>query len=414
MNPLVQFLTALGQSLAAMTLYAPTHPMRASARGRALAALHADLMHRGTLRLSFLDGEVVVGTRAMHELRGWDWAQKLARAGVQRVEIEASPLPTDADLEALFVALHSALAAPSGTTCPPFRRDGMRAGPIDVMRDGADAQQDEAVVELLDAIGLQGMDEEASAVRWIHDEAANNRAIPLAEVEAVVRSLSAAMHRDEHVILPLLELKTIDQYTTTHSCNVSMLAMGLAEQLGLAPKDVRAIGTAALLHDIGKVRVPPELLVKPGKLTDAEFAAIQRHAPEGARILTTRGRGYELAAIVAYEHHIWEDGSRGYPRFVYPRRCHYASRIVHVCDLFDALSTKRPYRDAWPRERTLAMLQSQAGIEVDADIVRAFVDMATSAPEQRMAIEEEPQNDWTASITRATHEYVATGALVAA
>ena len=332
---------------------------------------------------------------------------------MQRVEIEASPLPGDDDLEALFVALHEALTAPPGQPCPPFLRPGLRAGPIDVMRDGNDGKE-EAVVELLEAIGLQSMDEEASAVRWIHDEAANNRPLPMAEVEAVVRSLSAAMHRDEHVILPLLELKTVDQYTTTHSCNVSMLSMGLAEQLGLAPKDVRAIGTAALLHDIGKVSVPPEVLVKPGKLTDAEFAAIQRHAPEGARILTTRGRGYELAAIVAYEHHIWEDGSRGYPTFRYPRRCHYASRIVHVCDLFDALSTRRPYRDAWPRERTLAMLQSQAGIEVDAEVVQAFLRMADAASEQRLSITEEPQNDWTASITRATREYERTGALAAA
>lgn len=404
MNPLVQFLTALGQSLAAMSLYAPAHPMRASARSRALASLHTVLTGRGALQLSFLDGEVVVGSRALHELRGWDWAQKLARAGVQRVEIEAAPLPTDDDLEQLFAALHTRLVAPHGTPCTPFRHAGMRAGPIDVMGDaGAD---EAAVMDLLEAVGLQSLDEEASAVRWIHDEAANDRPIPLAEVEAVVRSLSAAMHRDEHVILPLLELKTVDQYTTTHSCNVAMLSMGLAEQLGLGPHDVRAIGTAALLHDIGKVRVPPELLVKPGKLTDAEYAAIQRHAPEGARILTMRGRGHELAAIVAYEHHLWEDGSRGYPRLVYPRRSHYASRIVHVCDLFDALSTRRPYREAWPRERTLAMLESQAGIEVDADVARAFIRLAEVAPEQRLMLEEEPpQNDWTASVSRAMVEY---------
>jgi putative nucleotidyltransferase with HDIG domain len=403
-NPLVQFLTALGQSLAAMSLYAPAHPMRASARSRALASLHNVLSGRGALQLSFLDGEVVAGSRALHELRGWDWAQKLARAGVQRLEIESTPLPSDDDLEQLFAALHIRLTAPHGTPCAAFRHAGMRAGPIDVMRDGS--TDEAAVMDLLEAVGLESLDEEASAVRWIHDEAANDRPIPLAEVEAVVRSLSAAMHRDEHVILPLLELKTIDQYTTTHSCNVAMLSMGLAEQLGLGPHDVRAIGTAALLHDIGKVRVPPELLVKPGKLTSEEYAAIQRHAPEGARILTMRGRGHELAAIVAYEHHIWEDGSRGYPHFVYPRRCHYASRIVHVCDLFDALSTRRPYRDAWPRERTLAMLESQAGIEVDADVARAFIRLAEIAPEQRLTLEEEPpQNDWTASVSRAMVEF---------
>lgn len=401
MNPLVQFLTALGQSLAAMALYAPAHPMRASARGRALAALHVEL-RRGPVRLSFLDGEVVVGTRAMHELRGWDWARKLARVGIQRLEIAATPLPTDEELEALFVALHERLAGPPGSTWTAVRCGGLSAGPVDV---ASEPERADTVVEFLQAVGLQHLDEEAGAVRWIHDEAANDRAVPLAEVELVVRSLSSAMHRDEHVILPLLELKTVDQYTTTHSCNVAMLSMGLAERLGLEPKDVRAIGTAALLHDIGKVSVPPELLVKPGKLTDEEFAAIQRHAPEGARILTTRGRGHELAAIVAYEHHIWEDGSRGYPRLHYPRRCHFASRIVHVCDLFDALSTHRPYRDAWPRDRTLAMLDAQSGTEVDAEIVRAFTQLVRAAPERRLSVTDTPQDDWTAAVGRAAAAY---------
>lgn len=380
MNPLVHFLTALGQSLAAMALYAPAHPMRASARGRALAALHVEL-GRGPVRLSFLDGEVVAGTRPLAELRGWDWASKLARAGVQRLEVAPTPLPTDDQLEALFAELHARLTGPPDPARSAFRCGGLSAGPIELRRDDAESH---AITQFVDAVGLPGLDEEASAVRWIHDEAANDRPVPLAEVELVVRSLANAMHRNEQLLLPLLDRTSVDQYATTHACNVATLSMGVAEQLGLAPKDVRAIGMAALLHDIGMVTVPRELLVKAGPLTDAEFAAIQRHAPEGARLLTTRGRGHELAAIVAYEHHRWEDGSRGYPQLTYPRRAHVASRLVRVCDIFDALSTPRPYRDAWPRERTLALLAAQAGVEVDGDMVRALAQLVTAVPEQRV------------------------------
>jgi putative nucleotidyltransferase with HDIG domain len=227
----------------------------------------------------------------------------------------------------------------------------------------------------------------------------------MAEVDAVIRSLATAMHRDQHVILPLLDLKTVDQYTTTHSCNVAMLSMGLAEQLGLPSSQVREIGTAALLHDIGKVRVSAEILVKPGKLTDAEFAEMRRHPVEGARLLSERGHGHALAAVVAYEHHIWENGGGGYPHFAFARQCHYASRLVHVCDLYDALSTKRPYRDAWPRERTLSMLQSRAGIEVDLEIVDAFIALTTRAEEARLPLHDTPQNDWTASVQRAAAAY---------
>jgi len=403
MNPVVQWLTALGQALSAMTLYAPSHPMRAAARTRALALLQTTMAKREPLRLSFLDGDVVVGRRALPELRGWDWGIKLMQAGIQRLEIDDAPAPTEAALDRLLEAMHERLAAPTGHTLPPFEIDGMRFGPLGVI--GA-AEDDVAFTDLIDAMALERLDEEADAVRWIHDEAANDRAVPMAEVDAVIRSLATAMHRDQHVVLPLLDLKTVDQYTTTHSFNVAMLSMGLAEQLGLASEQVREIGTAALLHDIGKVRVPPEILVKPGKLTLEEFAQMKRHPVEGARLLSERGHGHALAAVVAYEHHIWENGEGGYPHFAFARHCHYASRLVHVCDLYDALSTRRPYREAWPRERTLAMLQSRAGIEVDTEIVEAFIALSVRAEEARLPLNDTPQNDWTAAVKRAADEFV--------
>jgi putative nucleotidyltransferase with HDIG domain len=397
-NPIVQWLTALGQTLAAMTLYAPSHPMRAAARTRALGLLHTVVQGRGGVRLSFLDGDVVAGSRVLPELRGWDWGIRFTQAGMQRLEVDEVPTPTEEGLERLLEAMHERLTAPAGHTLPPFAVDGMRLGPLGVV--GA-TDDDVAFTDLIDAMALESLDEEADAVRWIHDEAANDRAVPMAEVDAVIRSLATAMHRDQHVVLPLLDLKTVDQYTTTHSCNVAMLSMGLAEQLGLSSAQVREIGTAALLHDIGKVRVPPEILVKPGKLTDEEFGLMRRHPVDGARILSERGRGHALAAVVAYEHHIWENGSGGYPGFAFQRQCHYASRVVHVCDLYDALSTRRPYREAWPRERTLAMLQSRAGIEVDQEIVDAFIVLSNRAEEARLPLQDTPQNDWTASVTRA-------------
>jgi putative nucleotidyltransferase with HDIG domain len=329
---------------------------------------------------------------------------RFSQAGVQRLEVDDVPTPSEAALEQLLVALHAQLVAPAGTPFEAFAVAGLRAGPLGVL-SGAEEEEVQATTDLLDALSHARLTEEADAVRWIHDETARGRAVPMAEVELVIRSLASAMHRDQHVVLPLLELKTVDQYTTTHSCNVAMLSMGLAEQLGLSSAAVREIGTAALLHDIGKVQMPPEILVKPGKLTNDEFALMRRHPVDGARILSERGRGHALAAVVAYEHHVWEDGSRGYPQFAFARRCHYASRIVHVCDLYDALSTKRPYRDAWPRERTLAMLREQAGIEVDAEIVEAFVRLSREAPELRAPLEDTPQNDWTAAVTRAAEAH---------
>ena len=111
------------------------------------------------------------------------------------------------------------------------------------------------------------LDVEIDTARWVQQEVCDRHAIPLLEVEATVRSLSVAMHSHPHVILPLVQLREFNQYTTTHSLNVSVLAMGLAERLGLAAGEVRAYGVAGLLHDIGKTRIPLDILNKPGRLT---------------------------------------------------------------------------------------------------------------------------------------------------
>jgi HD-GYP domain-containing protein (c-di-GMP phosphodiesterase class II) len=155
---------------------------------------------------------------------------------------------------------------------------------------------------------------------------------------------------------------------------VSILAMALAEFLGLGARDVRAFGVAGLLHDLGKVRIPKEILTKPGRLTEAEFAVMKRHPVDGARLIIESDRQLDLAAVVAYEHHVMLNGG-GYPCMHYGRECHHASKLVHICDVYDALRTKRPYRDAWTAEATLEHITTRAGTEFDPDLVRAFTAM---------------------------------------
>ena len=114
--------------------------------------------------------------------------------------------------------------------------------------------------------------------------------------------------------------------------------------------------------------MPLEVLTKPGKLSDEEFAYMKAHPVEGAKILSQRGGGNALASTVAYEHHIWFNGQGGYPSVNFRRDAHYASRIVHVCDIYDALCSKRPYRDAWSQERALNLLRGLQGTELDPAI----------------------------------------------
>jgi putative nucleotidyltransferase with HDIG domain len=182
------------------------------------------------------------------------------------------------------------------------------------------------------------------------------------------------MHGDQQMLLPLLQLRQFDEYTTTHSLNVAVLTMALAEHLGLSSDDVRTFGVAGLLHDLGKVRVPMEILNKPGKLTDDERQVMQMHTVDGAKIIIASDDELQLAAAVAYEHHIMINGG-GYPTCHYHRDCHKASKLVHVCDVFDALRTNRPYRAAWELDRVLGYIEERSGMEFDPQIVQVFVPM---------------------------------------
>jgi putative nucleotidyltransferase with HDIG domain len=259
----------------------------------------------------------------------------------------------------------------------PTRASGIKVGTLGIRGESKEIQETiEAEVPV--ATISYSLGDEAASILSMHKEVQERGKLPLAEAEAVVRSLSMAMHGDSEMILPLLQLKEFDEYTTTHSLNVSVLTMALAESLGLATEDVRTFGIAGLLHDLGKVNVPQDILNKPGKLTDQEREVMQRHPTDGAKLIIESGRRLDLAAAVAHEHHIMING-HGYPKRHYDRDCHKASKLVHVCDVFDALRTRRPYREAWESTRALGYIEERAGTEFEPEAATAFVAMMRKA-----------------------------------
>ena len=392
MSDAASFLISLGQCLATMNLYAEGHPARERALDNSYERLVRLLEGQERFDVSFVGSETVVGDRALTDIGAWDWAPRLAGVGVERIEIE---MGVTNDEYARFVDdIWRRLNGRPDTSAEARQMvaTSIRFGPLLVreLAGGNGTGGGAAALGMLAGFASSlSLQDEAATVDWIHGEVSGNERLPMGEVEAVVRSLSVAMQMEHRMLLPLLDLKRFDQYTTTHACNVSVLAMGLAERLGLGREEVRSFGVAGLLHDLGKIRIPKEVLTKPGKLSDEERAVIQAHPVEGARIVLSRERGLGVAAVVAYEHHVCIDGG-GYPRFRFSRNCHYASRIVHVCDIYDALCTNRPYRDAWEPEKALTYLESRAGTEVDADITRVFCEMVRASIPARLPMPEEP------------------------
>ena len=382
------FLITLGQALATMGLYAEGHPARERVIDASFEHLLGVMTHAPTVQFSFIGGEAIFGPRPMTELSGWEWAARLAAAGVERIEVDAevSRAAYMRFMEEVWARL-AGVAAPT-SEARQLVRSPIRFGALRLDKPTEAPERAPVEMETLGVAAVRvSLAEELEAVTWMHGEVERGGAIPLLEVEAVVGSLSATMHAERRLLLPLLTIKDFDQYTLTHSCNVAMLAMGLSEQLGLDSAAVRAFGIAGLLHDIGKVKIPHEVLVKPGRYTDAERALIRSHPVEGARIILGRPGGSDLAAVVAYEHHIFLDGG-GYPTVVPPRACHYASRIIHVCDVYDALCTERPYRKVWTAEEALSYIVQQAGTELDPTVSSSFAEMIRGATIARTPLED--------------------------
>jgi putative nucleotidyltransferase with HDIG domain len=369
-----EFLLAFTRAIATLALYHDRHPTTMAAVERSFERLQLALSESGHLKFSFLMNEVVCGKRAMRELSDWEWSSRLSLSGVQRLEIDVG-VTADEYLGALIEVEKRLAGGSSPTTLTsPTRTSHIRYGAVGLPGQVRDTVQLGERAPLPTATIAYSLREEAEAVRWIHGEMESSGKLALLEAEAVVRSLAVAMHGNGNIVIPLVQLKDFDQYTTTHSLNVAVLAMALTEMLGFSAQDTRAFGTAGLLHDIGKVRVPHDILVKPGKLTESERAVLNAHPVDGARIILEGDQRLDLAATVAYEHHIMIDGG-GYPQMHFRRDCHYASRVVHVCDVFDALCTDRPYRPAWEIERALEYIEERSGMEFDRDIASAFTDI---------------------------------------
>lgn len=370
MSDPVRFLTAFAQAISTLGLYGDEHP--ATARACDLAYRHlTDLQSaNGALEFTFLPGEVLFGRDPLPELDGWEWSTRFAQGAIERLEVSGPVAP---EHFGRFLG-QAAAAAGVGSDAPVGAWQSgeatIRFGRLRIAEN-----PEEPATEALSVATLAcSLREERDAVAWLHREASTGSGLRLAEASAVVQSLSLAMSAGQAMVLPLLQLKEFDQYTTTHAINVSLLTMAVAESLGMGDASVRAFGLAGLLHDLGKIRIPKEILNKPGKLTSLERAVVETHPVEGARMILEGEEPLDLAAVVAYEHHLCMDG-RGYPRLHYPREAHHASRMVHVCDVYDALRTRRPYRDAWTSAQALDYIRGRAGSEFDPAAVRAFVDV---------------------------------------
>ncbi len=198
------------------------------------------------------------------------------------------------------------------------------------------------------------------------------RAIDTKACQALVKRNLESMLRNESAMLWLTRLKSQDLYTSLHCLSVSILAMGFGTHLGLADDKIELLGIAGLLHDVGKMKIDPAILNKPGKLTEEEFKHIKLHPTFGFQALCTQEDIPAAAIQAAHGHHERLDG-KGYPQGLDHYQIPFTTRVITIVDAFDAITSHRAYDDARPIQTAYDVLRSSAGQQFDEALVHEFI-----------------------------------------
>jgi HD-GYP domain-containing protein (c-di-GMP phosphodiesterase class II) len=220
----------------------------------------------------------------------------------------------------------------------------------------------------------QNTHQHASALtRSFMDDVRLGRGIDIKEVKATVSECVRSILRNPDAMQWMAKLRSKDEYTSEHSLNVGLLAIAFGRHLGASEEDLNKLGISGMLHDVGKMQTPNEILLKEGKLTDDEYRQMKMHAQHGRDILLLHRNLYQGAVDVAYSHHENLDGS-GYPRGIKSSGITDFTRIVSLCDVYDAITSDRIYKKGASSLNALKIIQDQVGKQFDVKLAQEFVD----------------------------------------
>jgi putative nucleotidyltransferase with HDIG domain len=348
-------------------LYSPTHPLVQRGLDALTAAIVAQLQAAPAIVIGFLGDEIVVDGQRLPpgtaSLVGF--ARDLRERGIEKLTLSRGV--TRDEIRALVTALTDR-ASPAPL---PDRLVAHGVRHVTVGRVVVEEVGDQHV-GIAAARRVYGAAVETAETLW-QAAKAGDQPDPGA-ARKIIDGLARLVSEDRTSLLALTAVKRYDNYTFTHMVNVSTLAMAQARALNLDGALLREFGFAALMHDIGKVNTPLEVLNKPDKLSKDEFTIMKQHVIDGAHILRRTPEMPALAPIVAFEHHLKQDLS-GYPENVGSRKLNLCTMIVSIADVFDALRSNRPYRQGLATDRIRAIMGERDSPAFNQTLLKRFVNL---------------------------------------
>jgi putative nucleotidyltransferase with HDIG domain len=358
----------LAAAIRGATLYAPDHPL--VQRGiDALAALCASIAQRADpIVIGFIGDEVVVNAQRLPKSAAAlvGFARDMREREIEKITIHRGV--TKDELRTFIFEL------PDRRSPVPLATRLQQKGVsrIGIGRLTIEKEEDDGNAGIVAARRIYGTAVETAEQLW-QAARAGDKPDPNA-ARKIIDSLARLVGGDRTSLVALTALKRYDNYTFTHMVNVSVLAMAQARALNMDGTLLREFGFAALMHDIGKVHTPQEVLNKPDKLTREEFEIMQRHVVDGAHILRRTPEMPALAPIVAFEHHLRQDLS-GYPGNIGHRKLNLCTQIVSIADVYDALRSNRVYREGLPSDRIKAIMGKKEDPAFNQKLLRRFINL---------------------------------------
>jgi putative nucleotidyltransferase with HDIG domain len=363
----------LAAAVRSAQLYAPRHPLVARSLEALSDAIVQLLADQPSVTIGFIDQEVVVADTPIPRAAEnyGELLKRLQNVGVERIEFERGVTPDN--LKTLVLTLAHPELTPGQTKVGVLPSDpGATLQSIPHIRIGRISLDERVDSSAADIATIRRLYSDAvSIASSLWDMAQADGQPDPDDARQLIDDLAQAVAQNRTALVALTALKDYDNYTFTHMVNVSILTMAQARALSLEGAQLRELGLAALMHDIGKVRTPREILQKPDKLTDDEFAIMRLHVVDGAEILRRTPDMPALAPVVAFEHHLRLDGA-GYPVGIKRSSLNLATMLCSIADVYDAMRSQRAYQESFPTDRILQVLKRNDGLQFDQHLVRRF------------------------------------------
>jgi HD-GYP domain-containing protein (c-di-GMP phosphodiesterase class II) len=351
-------------------LYSPYHPQVASICQQAHEELVLGMADKENISLLRVDDQLAVeGQPIERSLYTERFALLLKRRGIGHIKFTRG-ISID-ELKSFSTSLTGAQAVMLSSL-------HLRLGQVEVRhRQGVPTDSGQFGAGVSEVFGAIGQEELARIIE-VYEAVRRGRKLQVVGLSEIIAKFIDVFAHHADPLLALVPLRDLDEYTFTHSLNVCLLNLAQASSLGVKGELLNEIGLAAMLHDIGKLFVPAEVLTKSGSLSDDEWALIRAHPVRGAEYLLGQSGVPRLAVISAYEHHLRFDLG-GYPRLTVGWQQNLVSQMTTISDMYDALRTRRPYREPLSAELVLEQINKCKGTQLHPLLAENFINLMCRA-----------------------------------